>query len=524
VGEEIVYSPHKYRETEGTKDCKIDLLRVDVVKIIYETFRKAGLPVMSVNELVAATQNDKAVWNLYANGYTMGLNQCERMKTRERVMRFKPKNVVELASFVAAIRPGAKSLVDVFVARQPHTYGIAAMDRLLRLTGATGVTGQSSYLFYDEQILTLAQAAGIEPADAYSLIKHIKKKHHDKVEAYREKFVPGFVHYLEEKEGTEHSLAEKTAGDVWTVILNSASYLFCSAHALAMAYDSLYGAYLKVHYPYEFYSVMLKLYTEKGNKEKIAQIVQEMKAYMDISLIPGQFGQDNRDWYVDKEHRTISQSLPSIKFISTQAAEDLSSMDVRNFKTFADVLRNLQMNTCLNRRQIEVLIGIGYFSPFGRTGKLTRIAEEFYNGKNKVTKTLKSWEKRMEILRGIEAELPDEDLPIVERLRIENDMLGFCRSTDAACNKMYRFVEELDTTYGVKVKLYDIRNGTSRVSRISKNDLHNCQLQLSEIIEPTEWQQRPVCIFRNGKRIQLDETVTWLMKCKTITQRKDETA
>ena len=68
---------------------------------------------------------------------------------------------------------------------------------------------------------------------------------------------------------------------------------------------------------------MLKLYTEKGNKEKVTAIIEEMRRYRGITLKPGQWGEDNSDWYIDKEHNTISQSMSSVKFISKKAAKDL---------------------------------------------------------------------------------------------------------------------------------------------------------------------------------------------------------
>ena len=206
--------------------CKSDLLRVDVVKTISDTFAMIGKPVMPVDELLQEAEKDPSIWNILADGFTMGCNQTEQPKTTERVMQFKPKNIVELSAFVAAIRPGAKSLVNGFVARSFHNYGIPAMDELLKLNGATGVTGKSSFLFYDEQVMVLAKAAGIDPADANALIKHIKKKHHDEVAAYRDRFIPGFISYLKNEQGTDDKLAEKTANDVWQVIMASASYLF----------------------------------------------------------------------------------------------------------------------------------------------------------------------------------------------------------------------------------------------------------------------------------------------------------
>ena len=109
---------------------KADYLRVDVVKTIANTFECCGLPVMSVDELLDHVKNDDAVWKLYADGFTMGLNQCEKEKTTERVMRYKPKNVVELAAFVAAVRPGFKSMLETYVSRTRFAYDIPSLDTL----------------------------------------------------------------------------------------------------------------------------------------------------------------------------------------------------------------------------------------------------------------------------------------------------------------------------------------------------------------------------------------------------------
>ena len=53
---------------------KLDLLTVTVVEIISETFKKIGIPIMDVDELLEKTNKDKDVWNLYAKGFTQGLN------------------------------------------------------------------------------------------------------------------------------------------------------------------------------------------------------------------------------------------------------------------------------------------------------------------------------------------------------------------------------------------------------------------------------------------------------------------
>lgn len=496
---------------------KSDLLRVDVVKIINETFAAVGKPVLTADELVEAVKDDPRIWDLYAKGFTLGLNQCEKPKTTERVKHFKPKNTVELSAFIAAIRPGAKSLVDGFVARQFHSYGIPAMDEMLKLHGATGVTGNSSFLFYDEQVMTLAKSAGIPPADANALIKSIKKKKMEQVNSYKERFIPGFIKYLQEEQGADEELAGKTAQDVWTVIQASASYLFNASHAYAMCLDSLYGAYLKLHYPFEFYATMLKLFSEKGNKEKVSLIIQEMNAYAGIRMLPGRFGQDNRDWYIDKQARTISQSLSSIKFVSKGAAQDLFDASDLQFDTFTDILRHLQMNTCLNTRQIRALIYVGYFSAFGKTGKLMTVFNEFFDGKSKLTKTVKSFAKRLDVNREFESSLPDECLPIADVVQNENDLLGMCLSTDQSQPDNLYFVEEVDDKYGVKLKLYSVARGTSGVLKVTKRNYEPDKLSQGKLIYMDSWKKRQRSVFKDGKRVPLgDEYDLWLEKYRAV--------
>ena len=581
--------------------CKSDMLRVDVVKIISDTFKMIGKQVMSAEELVKTTKDDPNVWNILANGFTMGCNQTEREKTTQRVMKFKPKNTVELSALIAAIRPGAKSLVDSFVNRQEHTYGIPAMDELLRLDGATGVTGKSSFLFYDEQIMRLAEAAGIAPEDTNALIKHIKKKHHDEVLAYEEKFVPGFIKYLIEKEHVSEEKAKQTAKDVFTVVRNSASYLFNLSHAYAMNLDCLYGMYLKAYYPYEFYITLLKLYDEKKNTDKISSIISEMKRYKNIKLLSGQWGQNNTDWTADKENATISQSISSIKYMSKTVAEQLYELSQQEeayigseFKTdvftpeakkeiaklnkklkplqekaeaylanggdvfdedflvlydegytleqeikkikaddasyisrggevkhyakldnFTNVLRAIQMNTCLDTRQIEILIGLNYFQQFGKTGKLMNIYNEFFNGEKKLTKLIKSFEGRLEHCRAYESSITDVELPAGLRLRYEMENIGLCLSTSADVPSNAYYVTSIDDKYTIKLNLYNIRRGTTGLVKVAKKDYHT--VAEGSCIRIENFRKGPKYTYSKGvKTLVPGETEIWVTNYNVV--------
>ena len=60
--------------------------------------------------------DDKA-WEIYEKGCTLGINQCEQTGTASRVTKYRPKNISELGAFVAAIRPGFKSMYKTFEER-----------------------------------------------------------------------------------------------------------------------------------------------------------------------------------------------------------------------------------------------------------------------------------------------------------------------------------------------------------------------------------------------------------------------
>ena len=230
-----VYAPFIDGATaEAFGYLKNDLLHVDVVKVNREAFTRAGKEMPDVGELLRLTKDDPAVWRMYAEGFTMGLNQVEQEKTREKVMQYKPKNITELAAFVAAVRPAFKSMLPVFLARRHFDYGIPAFDRLIQTRDM-----RSSFILFQEQTMKTLQYAGFTAPESYAAIKAISKKHPEKVLPLKERFLTNF--------GAKTDV--RSAEKVWQIIEDATSYGFNSSHAVCVALDSLYGAYLKAHHP-----------------------------------------------------------------------------------------------------------------------------------------------------------------------------------------------------------------------------------------------------------------------------------
>ena len=81
-----------------------------------------------------------------------------------------------------------------------------------------------------------------------------------------------------------------------------------NSHAVCVALDSLYGAWLKAHYPLEYYTTLLSGYAAKGDKDRIALAKEEMQRGFGIRVVPCKFRQDNRDFYIDHAGNTISDA------------------------------------------------------------------------------------------------------------------------------------------------------------------------------------------------------------------------
>lgn len=350
------------------KYVKNDFLKVNVVDIIYKVFEKIGIKPIPAEELLEKTRDDEKVWKIYSDGITLGINQVEQEATRKKCMIYKPKNISELSAFVASIRPGFASIIDKFLKREKFSYNIPEFDKLIQTKQM-----QDSWLLYQEQIMKTLEYAGFKSDETYGIIKSIAKKVQGVVEQVEDKFIKGFI---------SKGNTEEDARKVWQVILDNTNYSFNSSHSLSVAIDSLYGAYLKTYYPYEFYQVMLELYTENKDLDKVSAIKKEME-YFGIKIGELKFGLDNTGFIIDKENKIINQSLKTVKFINSQNAEDMKKLGENKNLTFLELLEKIK-ETSLNSRQLDVLIKIGYFKDFAGINKLLKFVE-FYNTLQKKT-------------------------------------------------------------------------------------------------------------------------------------------
>ena len=347
---------------------KNDLLKVSVVDLIYRVYKRIGMEPPTVNELLKMCPPDDPAWSIYELGCTLGINQCEQTGTASRVMKYKPKNISELGAFVAAIRPGFKSMYKTFEERKPFAYGVKAFDDLIQTDEMP-----NSFLLYQEQEMAALNYAGIDMSDCYTAIKNIAKKRVDKVLAYKNKFIEGFNKAMIEDEHKTPEEAAALSQDLWQIIEDSSRYSFNASHSYCVALDSLYGAWLKAHHPLEFYEVLITLAEKKGDKDKMNALKEEAESYFKIKFPPFRFGQDNRATKADLKNNMILNSIAAIKGFSNAVGGTLykCGKEVRT-GSFVDVIAWLDKNG-IKTSKVEPLVKIDYFQDFGSIGDLLQI-------------------------------------------------------------------------------------------------------------------------------------------------------
>lgn len=489
---------------EKYKFLKNDLLKVDVVVLIDKIFKRIGIEHFTVNELVEKVKTDKKVWDLYANGYTIGLNQCEKDSTTKKVMKYCPSNVSELTAFIAAIRPAFKSMYSKFESREPFDYGIPVFDNIIQTEEFP-----YSFILYQEQTMNTLNYAGFPIDECYGIIKAIAKKHPEKVRPLKARFIEGFKKKILEDSNSSEQEAQEMSEKVWQIIDDSCGYGFNSAHAFCMALDSLYNAWQKANYPYEFYEVMLQHYSDKGNKDKVALIKQEMLNAFGIKEGQYKFGVDNRRFVADKENKVIYSSLLGIKGLSQKCADDLYKLSQKNkFNNFYDLYKELKKVKSVNAGKISVLVKLGYFDDFGSICKIQKfleIIDMLYERsqfqKDKITPELLPYimkysdesEKQYrnfdydKALYSIWESLPEKDLPLYEKLQNELEYLGYIQTVVDNVSPQYAFVKEYECKFkNPKLTLYRLCNGDIEIVKVKRQKYDESPIRQGDIIKTIE--------------------------------------
>ncbi len=381
-------------------------------------------------DLLNLPMNDPAVFTLLQEGNTTGVFQLESRGMKDLLRRLKPDNFEDIVAVLALYRPGPlkSGLVDKYInrkhGREDIDYPFPELEEILKET--------YGIIVYQEQVMKMSQVlAGFTPGEADTLRKAIGKKKKDLMEEMKEKFIKGAV---------ERGFSESKIRKLWEDIEKFASYSFNKSHSVAYGYISYWTAYMKVHFPQEFFAVKL---TMEKNDNKFINLIKDA-GLMGFKILPPHINKSNVEFKIEGD-KSIRFGLGRIKGVGEDTAQSIvSSRGKKPFKDFRDFVRRVDGRK-VNKKVLEALIKAGAFDFVGENREnLLKLVD---NG----GKSLSSLSQNS--LFGTEKEKkPDRN----EILHLEKEVIGFYISG----HPLDKYENILRNKYTPVEKLEDLKTGT----------------------------------------------------------------
>lgn len=350
---------------------KMDFLALKTLSIMKETVanikRSKGVDI-DINNI---DWNDKATFDLFAQGNTVGVFQFESLGMQKYLKELHPSSIEDLIAMNALYRPGPMDYIPDFIdrkhGRMPITYDIPVMEKYLKDT--YGIT------VYQEQVMLLSrQLANFTRGESDQLRKAMGKKIKELLAELKPKFIDGG-----KANGHDIDILEK----IWEDWEKFASYAFNKSHSTCYAILAYQTAYLKAHYPAEFMAANLTL-----NKDKIVEVnkfMEECRTIKTPVLLPD-INESELSFTVNDKGE-IRFGLGGIKHVGEAAVCSIIEERHKNgrFTSVFDFLERVNLKTC-NKKTIESMVYSGAFDTFADFKR-----EDFFADNDTNINTLLDW-------------------------------------------------------------------------------------------------------------------------------------
>jgi DNA polymerase-3 subunit alpha len=331
---------------EGAGLVKFDFLGLKTLSVLREAVRlleRRGITI----DLDTLAWDDPEVYALLQRGDTVGVFQLESEGMRRTLAAVKPSNFGDIIALVSLYRPGPMDNIPSFGARKNGREAIAYPHPLLE-----GILAETYGIFvYQEQVMQAAQIlAGYSLGQADILRRAMGKKDKAGMEKQRAGFVAGCA---------SQGIEAPKANELFDLIDKFAGYGFNKSHAAAYALLAYHTAWLKVHYPHEFFAASMSF--DIDQTDKLSVFVDDMRR-MGVALAPPCINTSEAAFAVESvgEDWQVRYSLGALKSVGERAMEQLVAERAENglFRNLDDFAGRVDPRL-LNRRQIEALAASG---------------------------------------------------------------------------------------------------------------------------------------------------------------------
>ncbi len=358
---------------------KIDLLGLRMLSAIADALAQIAQARGETVDLDRLDFRDPAVYQQICSAQTIGLFQVESGAQVSVIPHMQPRCFQDLVIEISLIRPGPLqgNMVRPYLRRrqglEPVTYAHPALKPALAET--LGV------IVFQEQVIKLARDfAGFSPGRGEVLRRALGHKNAlDELEKFKVEFVEGA---MRSAVAGQPPITRSVAEQVWQMIAGFAGYSFSKAHAAAFAVIVYWSAWLRVHYPAEYFCGLLRnspLGTYPAN------VLEAEARRVGVRFLPFDVNRSAARATVEKTGAgkpgcAIRFGLDYVRGLGEARAEALAQ--VRAERPFVSVA-DLAARACgppvgLDRRAMENLVLAGALDAFGeRRQLLWDLAEAF---------------------------------------------------------------------------------------------------------------------------------------------------
>ncbi|MGD9811133.1 MAG: DNA polymerase III subunit alpha [Sphingobium sp.] len=344
----------KYVEAAGL--VKFDFLGLKTLSVLQRAvalLKQRGVEL----DLETLPWDDPAVYALLQRGDTVGVFQLESEGMRKTLAAVRPTNFGDIIALVSLYRPGPMDNIPMFGRRKNGQevidYPHILLEPILKETYGIFV--------YQEQVMQAAQIlAGYSLGDADLLRRAMGKKIKAEMDAQRDRFVKGCAE--------QSNIPRAKANELFDLIDKFAGYGFNKSHAAAYALLAYHTAWLKAHYPAEFFAASMAF--DIHLTDKLTVFVDDMRR-TGLTCLPPDINCAGADFTVEpvesesddeRLHWAVRYALGGLKGVGEKAMEQLVEEREQNgpFRSLDDFADRIEPRT-LNRRQLESLASAGAF-------------------------------------------------------------------------------------------------------------------------------------------------------------------
>ncbi|MGC9073194.1 MAG: DNA polymerase III subunit alpha [Caldisericum sp.] len=325
---------------------KMDFLGIKNLTIIQDTIDMLKSKGINI-DIDKIPEDDKETFDMLKRGDSVGVFQLESAGMRRVLKGVQPDSIEDLTAVVALYRPGTIKAggIEEYINRKSGktkvTYPHPKLEPILKNT--------YGIIVYQEQVMQIANTlAGYTLAEADTLRKAIGKKIPEIMKAQREIFVKRAV-----ENGVDKIVAEK----IFDLIEFFAGYGFNKSHAVSYATLAYRTAYLKAHYPKEYFTAILNSYI--GNEDKTRETLLEAIS-KGIPIYPPDINKSDALFKV--EGSGIRFGFLGIKNVGEASINEIIKERIANgpFSSFKDFEKRTA-SFKVNKKVIESLIKAGCF-------------------------------------------------------------------------------------------------------------------------------------------------------------------